>query len=76
MATQTRIIKILLFAVLVTTIPVRKLPRHFTLRGDQPYCALNYKTKEINCVYDSLEECRDTLQDYDMRTCILNKYKK
>ena len=50
--------------------------RHFTIHGSKPYCMVKYQTKEIECIYDSMDDCQDDLKEYEANLCYPNKFTK
>jgi hypothetical protein len=65
-----------LLLFLVAVLAVHKPSHKFIVHGTKPYCAVNYQTKEVNCVYSTINECRERHKDYDMIVCVPNTYTK
>lgn len=64
-----------LLSILLFTIGCTSL-HQFVVEGEKPFCVVNYNKKEINCIYNSMYDCRMHYDSYESEICFPNKFTK
>lgn len=47
--------------------------KHFKKDGYEPYCLVDYTTKEVHCIYKTREECTKNYNEQHAQICFLRK---
>lgn len=50
--------------------------RSYTRQGDRPFCLVDYKNREINCLYKSLNECQQQYSANSLAICFKSDHIK
>lgn len=56
--------------------PVLRHHKAFTVSGTSPYCTIDYRSKEINCIYKTRYACMNTLHPDEAIICYPNRFTK
>lgn len=68
---------LLFFSILLLNISVFSVKfisfKHFKKDGFKQYCMVDYGVKEIHCIYESKDECKDDYKSGTMAVCFPRK---
>lgn len=70
---------LLLFSLLFNSPPLQTDPnsfRSFKKDGTEQYCLVDYRNKQIHCLYKTIEECRNQYETTPAAICFDRKHLK